>query len=880
MQPFGYVKRTLAGVLVAASTLSFSSFVYSDSQWFDTQATYSLKAFHLFRLKKQLTPEQLQAIKPLRDQVFASADDFQQQVNAALDGLTLDADAMDKLLTMTKSDVGQVGFEFIREDLIKLSFKTPDADLTEPGITQESWLNLPEKEVEITATDDLWQSGMLAVRFDGQCLQVFDAGTDAGTDQGPDLTKEQSLLGVCHTNQPKTGIAADLAMPGISHIYGLGQQFHDAGKTVANRMGTRRDGLNVMEGFNGGANGNTNFPVAYALGKKPSGEQKQFALFLDNRYPHEWHLEKGTSKVSVNGGEFDLYLLAGNSLKNLRQKYMAMVGNPLVPPKVAFGLWLSEYGYDNWQELDDKLASLEKNQIPISGVVMDLQWFGNVIGNSQMGSLTWDETHFPKPAEKIAEYKQRGLGMMVIEESYIDEGLAEYKTLAEKQFLASDPQGKPLPVNPNGGGQWWGDGGMMDWLQPEAGDFWHDYRRQDLINMGVMGHWTDLGEPEMFNPDFLYGADDINQTQAHNSFNLEWIKSIYRGYERNEVTQRPFIMSRSGGVGMQRYGGMIWSGDIGSDYGSLAAQMPQQTHMFWSGMDYYGSDIGGFHRAGLQSGLNDRDAMMDELYTQWLAYAAMVEVPIRPHTENLCNCKETSPDRIGDLDSNRDNLLLRYSLIPYYYSLAHGAYESGKPVFPALVHEFQEDENTWDLGHQKLIGPSLMTAAVAEYGAKEVDVYLPKGTWFDYRTGKPQSSSGEWTKQALYRENRFSLPLLARDGAMVPSLTRYGLTLKVFGLDKNVFVWADDDGLTNAYRSGAVQRTAFRTNNGRLSAHTLQPGNQGFSGIQWYLPEGKTVQLIRLNGRTFDKQKWRQVGNVLHIDSGFGMVTQYHLIFE
>ena len=354
-----------------------------------------------------------------------------------------------------------------------------------------------------------------------------------------------------------------------------------------------------------------------------------------------------------------------------------------------------------------------------------------------MGGLNWDRTNFPDPEGKIAAYAKDGLGLMLIEESYVSSGLPEYETLTQLHGLAHDGAGAPVVTNP--AGNWWGRGGMIDWLATDAAAKWHDLKRQPLIDMGVAGHWTDLGEPEMVAPGFRYGTANLTDPQVRNSYNLKWAQSIFDGYSRNSPDKRPFIMSRSGGMGLQALGGAMWSA---GDFGSLAAQMPQQQHMMWSGMDYYGSDIGGFHRSAMGIYPGTHEDLTDELYTQWFAYSALFEVPVRPHTENLCNCKETAPDRIGDLASNLANIQLRYALEPYYYSLAHRAWLEGEPVFPSLDY-YYDDEAAKGLGHEKMVGSELVAAAAATPGATEVSFYLPAGDWYDFRTGTLTTSTGE-----------------------------------------------------------------------------------------------------------------------------------------
>src|SRR5262249_24091208 len=161
-----------------------------------------------------------------------------------------------------------------------------------------------------------------------------------------------------------------------------------------------------------------------------------------------------------------------------------------------FGLWVSEFGFDSWDELESKLSSLRANRFPIDGFLLDLQWFGGVFRNpSAIGSLTFDETHFPDPGREISRLRdEQGVGVMLIEEPYVDRSQPIHDDLVRLG---------DTPLECAGCGSvelvsWWGRGTMLDWTNPAAADRWHDHKRQPLIDMGVMGHWTDLGEPEDF----------------------------------------------------------------------------------------------------------------------------------------------------------------------------------------------------------------------------------------------------------------------------------------------------------------------------------------------------------------------------------------------
>jgi alpha-glucosidase len=279
------------------------------------------------------------------------------------------------------------------------------------------------------------------------------------------------------------------------------------------------------------------------------------------------------------------------------------------------------------------------------------------------------------------------------------------------------------------------------------------------------------------------------------------------------------ILSRSGTSGVQRFGALMWSGDTASNLASLAAHLNAQMHMSFSGIDYFGSDIGGFHRGGL-------DGDIDELYTIWFANAMAFDVPGRPHVSNTENKYETAPDRIGHQASNLANLRQRYELIPYYYTLAHRAWRYGEPVVPPLVFYFQDDPNVREMGDEKLIGRDLLVASVTRYGDAARDVYLPAGRWVNWHTDESSAGAGRWVRRLpLWRDGRFVLPMFARAGAIIPMMQIDDQSMNAMGLRRDggrrdalrlrviadpwesAFTVFEDDGVSIAYQHGAVRET-------------------------------------------------------------------------
>lgn len=761
-----------------------------------------------------------------------------------------------------ESDGVFLTIEILDDDLAHFELgdsANPDEPLwTSPMVAKTDYVGA--SELELPSKNEIVTPDMrLVVDGEALCVTIFDRTYD------PELT----LTTLCPNINETDIIGLTFSAEGTTDIYGLGEQFRRRGGTDGNWMGNRRVMLNQygnsLTPFNGGNVGSAQFPILYALG----ADTQNYALFVDHAYQQYWAFNADPFIMQTSGAPIRWYVMTGENVRDLRSDYLELTGTPPVPPRQLFGLWVSEYGYDNWDELKGVLDSLRDANFPVDGFVLDLQWFGGINAPSQMGSLMWDADNFPSAQAIIAHLREQyGVGIMTIEESYVSETAIGYDEAVENDVLVKKCETCP-PVIMN---EWWGRGGMVDWSNPQASAWWHDNRRQHLIDAGVMAHWTDLGEPENYDESAWYfgiaGTNRHGHAGIHNLYNLLWSQSIWDGYARNDVALRPFILSRSGTSGSQRYGVAMWSGDIGANLMSLSEHMNAQLHLSLSGMDYFGADIGGFFR---QSG----DPLFDEdtMYSVWLANGALLDVPMRPHTVNLQNRYDTAPSLVGDVTSNLANVRLRYELSPYLYTLAHNAYLTGEAVFPPLVYHFQTDQTVREMGNQKMIGDQLMMATLTDYDPQTTSVYLPAGGWFNYHTGEFIESVGE-TIEISAPENIIQAPLFARDGAIIPVMRVDDNTLNMLGerangeIDTtlalniyhastdNTFTYIEDDGVTTAYRDGAIRQTTISTHtDGEALSIEIGAGIGTFDGasderaieIRLNAPN-REAEVIRLNG--------------------------------
>jgi alpha-glucosidase (family GH31 glycosyl hydrolase) len=731
--------------------------------------------------------------------------------------------------------------------------------------------------VEIIETSEM----RLAVDKSTLCVEVIDK------------TKNTSRLTTICPESLSDALKGINIEPGkMQNVYGLGQEFKQLGSSDGDwiKLGVRegRDGLgNGFQGFQQAAVGNVQIPVFYAVG----ADNLNYALFMDNVYWQKWDFKQTWWQARMYGDQLRFYVMTGKDLADLRSDFMELTGKPPVPPRKAFGLWVSEFGYDNWEQIDILKDNLRTNKFPVDGFVLDLNWFGGISPRKEpsdctspknsMGRLSWDadqdelaksnEYSFPDSSKKIKEYAEDNIRLAAIEESYVANTTDTFNVMP-KDLLAyqridgkcdSSKQQTPVVIK---AGDFWGCGQMFDWSDTELGKWIHENRRfPELVKRGINTHWTDLGEPERFDPSSCY--EGVEATAAgkknahadiHNIYNLLWNKSIWDGYiakqgqadELGVTNPRPLILTRSGAAGTQRYGAAMWSGDIASNLESLATHSNAQMHMSFSGIDYYGADIGGFRREVLPG--NSKDApfdtsYQDELYTQWFANGSWFDTPVRPHTDNefggnrdSCKkdfghrqppCYETAPSLVGKRDSNLANIRQRYELIPYYYSLAYRAYLKGEPVVLPPVLYYQNDPKLREAGNEKMIGKDILVGIVAKHGEYERNVYLPKGRWVNYHSNEWFNSSGEEIQDVpVYREGIFRLPAFVRAGAILPQMfvdekTKDAFNNRVDGSPMHdeliVRVYADetpttftlyeDDGSTLDYKQDGQPLYHYRT---------------------------------------------------------------------
>jgi alpha-D-xyloside xylohydrolase len=393
-------------------------------------------------------------------------------------------------------------------------------------------------------------------------------------------------------------------------------------------------------------------------------------------------------------------------------------------------------------------------------------------------------------------------------------------------------------------------GSIIDTTNPEAGRWFWDTIRDNLVSKGFDAIWADETEPDI-PPDGSYMSVGPG-SRYYNVYPLFHTAAIYEGFRR-DVNHRALILSRDAYLGAQRNGTMFWSSDIYPTWDTLKRQLSTGLNFTASGMAYWSTDVGGLqflpaeHHPAHPPLLDPSDARDNvggyddypELYVRWFQYGVFQPIfrthGAREHNEVWTYGKLAEPILTKYLK-------LRYQLMPYIYSLAYQTYQTGAPYMRALFMDFPDDPNVGDLRDEYMFGPAFLVAPVTDQGATSRRVYLPAGTdWYDY-----------WTNERVHGGQTIdasapidTLPLFARAGSIVPmgepvdntSQIQKIAKVRVYPGASGTFVLYQDDGKTYAYEKGAGTTTNLRWDDTR---QTLT--HEGASA--WELTDAQVVEVV------------------------------------
>jgi len=478
----------------------------------------------------------------------------------------------------------------------------------------------------------------------------------------------------------------------------------------------------------------------------------------------------GTASVHFAGGVLRHYLMAGG-VAHVLDRYTELTGRPALPPRWALGYHQSRWGYKTDADVREVVAGYRSLGIPLSAVHLDIDYMDGY------RVFTFDRTRFPDPKALSSEVAASGVRLVTIVDPgvKVDLGYDVYRQGVEGGRFCLDDQGRTAE-----GVVWPGRVAFPDFTDAATRMWWAGQYRV-LADAGIAGIWHDMNEPASIS---LLGDPSLplstrhdfdgrggDHGEGHNLYGLLMNRAGYEGLSRACPGRRPFIVSRSGWAGMQRWA-WNWTGDVASTWASMRQQMATVIGLGLSGVPYSGPDIGGF------SGVPP-----DELYVRWLQMSVLLPYC---RTHSVLGAPPREPWRFDEPTRSiiAAWLRFRYRLLPYLYTLAHQATASGAPLVrplwwpdrSRLIDEAtgpgatpgpdRDPTITRDVDDAFLLGDSLLVAPITEAGATSRNVTLPSGMWSSVWAGDGSGGTGDDVVRLAAPADR--TPVVARAGSIVP----------------------------------------------------------------------------------------------------------------
>jgi alpha-D-xyloside xylohydrolase len=473
--------------------------------------------------------------------------------------------------------------------------------------------------------------------------------------------------------------------------------------------------------------------------------------------------------------KMDYYFIAGSNMDEVISGYRTLTGKAPIMPKWAMGFWQSRERYKTAAEVTGTLREFRQRHIPIDNIVQD--W--NYWKDDAWGSHRFDSIRYPDPQAMLdSVHALHGRFMISVWPKFYC-NTANFKELDAHGWIYRQAVKDSLH-------DWLGYmGSFYDAYSSGAREmFWRQLNDSmyTKYKYGVDAWWMDASEPnvrdctpigyrkQLCGPTALGSSDEY-----FNAYALMNAEAIYDGQRAANADKRVFLLTRSGFAGLQRYSTATWSGDIGTRWEDMRAQMTAGLNFSMSGIPFWGMDQGGFcvekrydaaERLYERTGEENEDLKeWRELQTRWNQFGCFIPL-YRTHGQwplrEVWNiAPETHPAYKSIVFYDR----LRYRLMPYLYSMAGWVHTSDYTILRGLVMDFANDRDVENIGNQWMFGPSLMACPVATYKARSRMVYFPKQCgWYDLYSGRHIKGGQRLNVDAPYER----IPVFVREGAIVP----------------------------------------------------------------------------------------------------------------
>jgi len=438
--------------------------------------------------------------------------------------------------------------------------------------------------------------------------------------------------------------------------------------------------------------------------------------------------EVSSSKV------IDYWITVGDTPAEIEEAYAGVTGTVPVMPEYGLGFWQCKLRYQTQEELLAVAREYKRRKLPLDVIIVDFfHW-------PKQGEWKFDPVYWPDPEAMVQELKDMGIELMVSIWPTVARDSENYDEMLEKGYLIRTERGFRCGLDFQGATI------HYDATNPAARAYVWEKARANYYDKGIKLFWLDEAEPEYTAYDFdnyrYYAGTDL---EIGNIYPVDYARTFYEGME-SQGQKKIVNLLRCAWAGSQKYGALVWSGDIASSFESMRNQMAAGLNMGLAGIPWWTTDIGGFH------GGNPDDPAFRELFVRWFQWGTFCPVmrlhgdrePRQPQygTTGGASCCSGAANEVWSYgeevyDICKKYMMLREKLRPYTRSLMLEAHEKGTPVIRTLFYEYPDESECWEVEDEYFYGADILVAPVCQAGQKKRKVYLPGNTiWTEYETMK------------------------------------------------------------------------------------------------------------------------------------------------
>lgn len=460
----------------------------------------------------------------------------------------------------------------------------------------------------------------------------------------------------------------------------------------------------------------------------------------------------GANKLFMGDEALDLFIFIGEP-KDILNEYTEIVGKPSMPPLWSFGTWMSRITYFEQSEGYDVAAKLRSYKIPSDVIHFDTGWFET----DWQCDYKFAPSRFSNPQKMIDDLKKDGFHISLWQLTYFTPKNKFFNEIIEKNLHVKNSKGE-MPY----------EDAVLDFSNLETVK-WYQDKLAGLLKMGVGAIKVDFGEAAPMEGFYASGRGGWYE---HNLYPLRYNKAV--ADITKEVNNENIIWARSAWAGSQRYP-LHWGGDAANTDIGMDATLRGGLSFGLSGFSFWSHDIGGFVVAAPEN-----------LYRRWLPFGFLTSHS-RAH-----GAPPKEPWLYNDnfVKAFRESAEMKYKLMPYIYAQAKLCTEKGLPMVRALFVEYPNDAGAWLVEDEYLFGADILVAPMMEAGT-ERNVYLPKGNWIDYQSGKTYQQG--WN---VIETGKIPAIILVRDGAVIPHAQLAQSTDKINWSDIELKVYGDKEKAT------------------------------------------------------------------------------------